>query len=86
MLKTSESSNKRMIIVIFEKPDSPLALFQVTGILIKFISRCTGPQEHEQGGNSQRFLSKIHKIFVTLRSFYGAVIHRTNKIYDFSSS
>ena len=39
-----------------------------------------------QGGNSQEFLSKIRKIFVSFRSFYEAVIHRENIINDFSSS
>ncbi len=30
--------------------------------------------EH-QGGNSQNFLSKFVRFFVTLRCFYGVVIH-----------
>ena len=39
----------------------------------------------KQGGNSQNFLRKIRKIFVILRHFYEAVIHRKTVIYEFSS-
>ena len=42
------------------------------------------PGENEMfknlGGNSQNFLRQIRKIFITLRCFYAAVIHRKN--YD----
>ena len=39
-----------------------------------------------QGGNSQKFLRKICKIFLTVRCYYEEVIYRKNIIYDFSSS
>jgi len=36
-----------------------------------------------QGANSQNFLRQIHKIFVTLRCLYKAIIHRKWVIYYF---
>ena len=38
-----------------------------------------------QGGNSQKFLRKIIKIFVTFRSCYEASIHKKIIIWDFSN-
>ena len=39
-----------------------------------------------QGGNSQNFLRRILKIFINLRCFFEAVIHRKTIIYEFSCS
>jgi len=35
------------------------------------------------GRNSQNFLRQIHEIFVTLRCFYGVIIHRKKVLCDF---
>ena len=44
------------------------------------------PHIKKQGRNSQNFLRKIRKIFVTFKYFYEAVIHRKTMIYEFSNS
>jgi len=39
-----------------------------------------------QGGNSQNFLEKFVRFFVTFRCFYGVVIHRKEVLYDLYSN
>jgi len=39
----------------------------------------------EQGGNLQKFLGKFLRFFVTLRGFYGVVIHKKIGTYDLTS-
>ena len=51
--------------------------------LQKWVKRSNSSKN--QGGNSQKFLRKICKIFLHLRCFYEAVTHRKNIIYDFSN-